>query len=410
MLSALSTVLAVCTMASCVTLVSADDTTRPNSGGNSGLSDGRSGDGPRDHGFEGERWQDRVPREPMWFINAGPGVRNSSVHPEDNARGLAVWWRGDHAVDNLVQRIQTGYGYGARWFFINRPMGTPGNTHVPGASWLTMDQNKRDNLPNELTQALLDEFDEPVHVVWFVGSDMSDPREYSGWTQGRDSLYYQIGQGDNWEQLIGSRVTLGGWISTGASGIAIDHSSPLGEREHFIRLFEQLNQFPFNLAIYGEAYPLVYENGRIARDDDRAPLLDQEAIRSMPWIATDAYIEGQWTVSVETETFALDENDTRMFVWFSRTSLIYGGENQRKNLVHTYMDRNLIPITSDPVMFREALDRLRQSESANSYAPPGSGSHRNSTRTYQERGQRSTPGVPSQELPERYKPQAKGIR
>ena len=371
MLMNLTSLLAACTMISCVTLVSAEDPKkgsgsgehRPLSqaGGSNGSTNDRGdsdGSGSWDHGLDGERWQDTVPRLPMWYIATSGGIYNSSVHPEDNFRGYVNWWRGDQAVEELVIRIERGYDVGARWFFVNRPMGAPANTHVPGASWLTMSADKREELPKLLTDALLSRFDEPVHVVWFVGSDMSDARAFPGWSPAEDDKFFGVGEGENWNQLVSSRVTLGGWISTGASGIAFDHSAPLDERDHFIRLFEQLNGFPFHLAIYGEAYPLKHENGRVVRGESQTPLLDQEAISSMPWIAIDRFLEGRWPLYSESESFPLDPDETRMFVWFNHAPLHYGNDGQRARLVNSYMDWNLIPITNDPVMFQEALDRL----------------------------------------------------
>jgi len=361
----LATVFVACTMMSCVTFTVADDTKRATDGNEFPLSrTNQSHEGSSDP--SSERWQDRVPREPMWFINAGSGLRNSSQYPADNSKGLSVWWRGPRAVEGLVERVRSGYGLGARWFLINRPMGTPGNTYVPGASWLTLDDNKRDKLPELLSEALLDEFDEPVHIVWFVGSDMSDPRSYPGWTQGRDDEFYQLGREDTWEQLIGSRMTLGGWISTGASGLGIDNSSPMHKRAHYRRLFEQLSGFPFHLNIYGEAFPIEFESdGRMTRGTKGKPVISQEYIEAMPWLGATSYIERHWPIDEESDTFPLNQENTRLFVWFEREPFRYGDEDQRKVLVNRYLDRGLIPITEDPIMFREALDRYHSAQSSN---------------------------------------------
>ncbi len=380
MLLNLTAVLAACSLVSCVTLVRADDTKGSGSGNGFPLSqadgsggsngsngpNGGSGDGsgPSSYGLDGDRWQDRVPRLPMWYIATSGGVYNSSVHPEDNYRGYVNWWRGENAVEELITRIGRGYEVGARWFFINRPMGAPSNTHVPGASWLTMSADKREKIPALLTDALLDQFDEPVHVVWFVGSDMTDARDYPGWNAGNEDAFFGVGEDANWTQVVSSRVTLGGWISTGASGIAFDHSGPIGERDHYIRLFEQLSGFPFHLAIYGEAFPLKNENGRVARGASGSPLFDEDAINSMPWIAIDRFIDGRWPIHGSSESFPLDADMTRMFVWFNKAGRHYGSENQRSYLVNSYMDQNLIPITNDPVMFQEAMNRLSPSYSS----------------------------------------------
>lgn len=385
------------------------------SSGSGQSSDGNHGgdSGSMDHGLEGDRWQDRVPREPMWVINPGSGPRNSSVNPEDNAFGYANWWRGDRAVDELLIRIRRGYDVGARWFLINRPMGTPGNTYVPGASWLTLDKERREKIPELLTDALLDDFAEPVHIVWFIGSDMSDPRSYPGWTPNRDGEFFQLGKDDNWEQLIGTRVTLGGWISTGASGIAIDNSAPVHKRSHYRRLFEQLSQFPFHLSVYGEAYPIKLDDrGRVAKNDRGEPLLDQEFVNSMPWIAASDYIDSHWPVTASTEVCNFDPNETRMYIWMIHSAMSYGSENSRRALINSYMDRGLIPITADPVMFTEALNRLRSSQQSQRSTSMGNG-----TRSHSSSGQRSAQSSAARnsqsqrsQLPSHLRPKVKGIR
>jgi len=367
-------------MISCVSFGIIDDTQSPSTGDHSPLSGSRpggsdrSGGGSMDHGLDGDRWQDRVPREPMWFINPGPGETNQQVHPEFNARGYAVWWRRDDAVAELIRRIHNGYDVGARWFFINRPMGsTQAVTNLPGASWLTLEDEKRTQLPMQLTDALLDEFNEPVHIVWYVGSDMSDPRSYPGWTPQTSDQFYKLGQHDTWAHLIGTRTTLGGWISTGASGLGLDSVSPPDERELFIELFEQLNNSPFRFNLYGEALPLIFDQHGPLRDQYGARILDQDAIVRMPWMATSAFMDERWPLGTASEAFPLNTDTTRVFVWLEKSTMRYGNEDQRIDLINQYVDRGLIPITYDPVMFRQALNRLNPSRSSANEPDPGSG-------------------------------------
>lgn len=433
------TTLLASTLVSCATFgVSAEDGRRPTTSngtitrGNGNASGGNnndsSGPGDRSHGFHGERWQDNVPRTPMWLIQAFTGERNSPVHPEGNERGITNWWRGDRAVDQLISRIEIGYDYGARWFFVNRPMGTNGYTHVPAASWLTLEDDKREDLPQKLTDALLDHFDEPVHIVWFIGSEMSDPRDFSGWSQSRDQEFYGIGEDDNWQELISSRVTLGGWISTGASGVGIDACSKPDEREHFIRLFESLNGFPFHLNVYGEAYPYKETNGAPIRDHRGSPILCEESITKMPWIGATSYFENVWSIDSPGESFPVDEYETRMFIWFDQSPLRFGNENQRRVIVNKYMDLGLIPITFDPVMFSEALERLgsgmssdqgsNESTSRSNGDSSAGGNSGSSNRviirpsSVRRSAANSAPrtSVPDQELPDRYQHKGKGIR
>lgn len=300
------------------------------------------------------RWQSSVPREPMWFVNPFTGNRDRS--PE----GLAPWWTADDAAENLLEKIREGYTIGARRFFINRPMGTDGSSHVPGASWLTINKDKRGSIVDRLNAALLDEFDEPVHLVWFVGSDLRDPRDLHGWNQGDPQSYYQIGENDRWDTLIATRSTLGGWISTGASGLAIDHSAVPSERQHFIDLFESLRGDPFRLTIYGEALPLRQTAGGAIMRDEHGTMVIADEIDKMPWVATERVINDRWPAGAPSESMPLNPETTRVFIWYARGT-DYGSAIEKRDLIQADMRRGLIPITNDEIMFRtaELIARLR---------------------------------------------------
>lgn len=302
-------------------------------------------------------WYEYVPREPMWLITCAAGVQSSTVHPEDNHLGLVPWWRGPNAVDSLIERINVGYRYGARWFFINRPMGALGTTYVPGGTWLSLSEEKREELPRKLTNALLDYFEEPVHIVWFVGSDLDDPRSIVGWTPDRDQHYFRLGANQTYEQTIASRVTLGGWLSTGAAGIAIDNSAPPHKRETYISMFHQLIRAPFSTLVFGEALPLVYQGNRLQTHSDGTFKLDMEALGRMPWLATDSLMNTWFGSHFAPGMVSLDPEKTRVYVWYLESNQVMSVAH-REQLIDRWVDRGLIPIVADPVMFRRARARL----------------------------------------------------
>lgn len=305
-------------------------------------------------------WQDYVPREPMWLIVASAGLRNSSYHPEDNRFGYLNWWRGERAVDNLLDQIDQGYQVGARWFWIDRPMGSDGSSHVPAASWLTINQNKRADLTTKLNDALLDRYDEPVNIVWFIGSDMKDPRDLRGWTSTDAHENFKLGGGENYVQRIASRATLGGWLSTGAAGLGIDNSGNSDERDHFIGLFHQMLRPPFGITMYGEAFPLKPRpTGGPETNSDGTVRISLEDMEKMPWVATHQLINDRWPVTWEPGMPSFDTEKTRAFIWFHWSTASYGNPEQRKELIRKWLDRGLIPITMDSVMFREAQEYLR---------------------------------------------------
>jgi hypothetical protein len=304
-------------------------------------------------------WVNAIPREPMWLINAGNGTRSQS-----DPNGLATWWHDDNpaAVDEFIGQIRKGYALGARRFFVNRPMGSNGATHVPAASWLTIPESKRSKLVSALVDLQLDPSVDPIHIIWFIGSDLSDPRDINGWRpDGR--TFYSIGESGSYERQIATRATLGGWISTGASGLAIDHSAPIAERQHFIDLAASLRGEPFNLQIMGEAFPVkITPAGAWVKHNTGPPELDSDAIESMSWVITTVNLRKpfNWPYGSKTETYPPNPKTTRLYVWFDYSLQWYGEtELDQRGYVRQVMRENLIPITSEPVLFDEALKIYR---------------------------------------------------
>ena len=312
------------------------------------------------------RWYHSVPREPMWLISAGNGTRSA-----DDPNGLATWWHDDNpdAVQNFLEQIRNGYARGARRFFVNRPMGTNGATHVPAASWLTIPANKRSALVDALIDLNLSN-DEEFHIFWFIGSDLKDPRSIQGWTPGADT--FLLGETDTWEHLIASRNIIGGWMSTGASGLVIDHSSPVDEREHFMFMSRQLLQSPFEMIVMGEAFPYAVDGrGETLRDpDNNSPLLDMNAVEGMGWVGTYSYIqhESRWPTGTTNATWPPNPENTRMFCWFNSTKDL-GTDADKRGIIELTIRDGLIPITNDAGMFTHALEIYKLMEGDQTKAP-----------------------------------------
>ena len=298
------------------------------------------------------RWYHSVPREPMWLISAGNGTRS-----DDDPNGLATWWHDDNpdAVQNFMSQIMEGYGHGARRFFVNRPMGTDGLSHVSAASWLTLPPSKRSALVDALIDLNLNPNTDPIHIFWFIGSNLKDPRSAAGWNE--DGTDYLLGETDTWEHLITSRNILGGWASTGASGLFIDHSSSVDERQHFRFLSRQLLQSPFEMIIGGEAFPLALDGrGKTLHDaDNNSPTLDQDSVGAMSWVGTYSYIQhpSRWPQGTTNATWPPNAETSRMFCWFNSTKAL-GSDSDKRGIIELTIRDGLIPITNDAGMFSHA--------------------------------------------------------
>jgi len=306
------------------------------------------------------RWYHSVPREPMWKIDCFTGNRDS-----ENPNALVNWWRDDNpdAVTNFIDRIKVGYSYGARRFFVNRPMGTNGRTHVPASSWLTIPPEKRSELTDALIDLVLEEGLEPIHMFWFIGSELVEPRSLEGWTVSNET--YLLGSAGSWEEQVASRNILGGWLSTGASGLFIDASSPSGEREHFRFLSRQLLQDPFGIIIGGEAYPYALDEDGVTIRENGAPLLSVDDIEAMSWVASTDYIRhpSRWPEGRKNATWPVDPETTRLYAWFNHRASWYGEtEDETIKYVESIIEDGLIPISNDPTIFKYALGRYNDTQ------------------------------------------------
>jgi len=290
-------------------------------------------------------------REPMWLINCFSGKRDSVHHREEDYTGLRGEWRGEEAMDWLEDQLRYAYGLGARRFWIVRPMGTDGESNVPAAAWLTIPEYKREPMEERINRLILQEFDEPVEIYYFIGTWMEDPWSLRGLTPTNQDEAFRLGD-DEYEAQIATRITLGGLMSAGASGFGFDASALTVCRDHYMDLAEQLRRPPFNLQSVGEALPVVpTPNGRgVVRDANGDFKLDDEALRRMAWVGTSDYLYYRFKFR------EFDPETTRVFHWYpSGDEYRDLGDEGRRDLIRADIRRGWIPICHDEVMFKAAL-------------------------------------------------------
>lgn len=296
-------------------------------------------------------------REPMWFINLFAGIRDLKKHPEENYTGLRGEWRGPEAMDYLESQLRLGYELGARSFWINRPMGTDGLSHPSGAAWLTIPDYKRIPMEDRINALILDEFEEPVKIYYYIGTYLEDPRSIHGWEPDNADEVYRLGD-DGYEAQVATRATLGGLMSAGAAGFGLDGSALMICRDHYIELAQQLRRPPFNLQVVGEALPVVPDvRTGVKRDENGDFMVDDDALHAMAWAATDYYLDFRFKI----RTF--DPETTRVFRIYERSQTYRDLSNeQRREMVRKNMRQGYIAITYDPVIFQIALDYYEHPE------------------------------------------------
>jgi len=265
-------------------------------------------------------------RRPLWFLKTFTALRSPT-----NPYGLHHLWNQEDPAASVAwirSEIVKGYNHGARKFFINRPMGTDGLSYVCAASWLTIEERKRNLMAAEFRELSAGSLGEPIEIVPFIGSWMRSADNINGWMPGDDDKGHLLG-----ENTVDSQVTLNGWMSCGIKTLGIDHSAPLEKKAHFMEMHRSLARF--GMGLIGEAFPRGTDNQS----------LDEDAIRAMPWLATESFINHssrKWITSYDPMT-------TRLFIWVESSSTTV--EKARE-----YLDRGFSLIVSEPAIFRMADD------------------------------------------------------
>lgn len=301
-------------------------------------------------------------RDPMWIVQCFGGQRDLKTHPEENSTGVRGNWRGPEGLDWFTDELRRGYAAGARRFLVNRVMGTDGTTHPAAAGWLTIPPEKRQAMEKRINDLILDEFDEPVEIYYYIGAYMADPRSIRGRTLASDAGTFRLAEGDHWKQDVATRVTLGGLMGVGATGFGIDGSAGDYCNQHYVELAEQLRRPPFNIILMGEAIPRIQDPVTKSWWDGRGnAIFDQDLITRMPWIATSKYLRSR------IKDLKFDRETTRIYQWYEGAS-DFGRHwsdpvtDADLQLLRKEMDRGTIPMVSDPILFAEALRYTRELE------------------------------------------------
>ncbi len=303
-----------------------------------------------------------MPREPMWLLNCFGGQRDLSIRPEENVSGVRGDWRGAEGVDWFIRELRLGYSLGARSFFVVRPMGTSGSSHVPASGWLSIPAEKRIALQERVNDLIMDEFQEPIRIYYFIGSYMTDARGLDGYSEKNLPDAFRLGD-EGFEAQHATRATLGGLMSAGAAGFGIDASAPLRTRYHYVEFAEQMRRPPFNMHVIGEALPVVPKGRGVARDAMGDFKTDDEALERMAWVGTALYMNYRFHHRI------FDPEKTRVFKWYAfREVFEHLSDTEKRQMIQWDFEHGMITICHDKVMFEEALrlyERREQATEAN---------------------------------------------
>lgn len=300
-------------------------------------------------------------RDPMWIVTCFGGQRDLTNRPEENYSGVRGNWRGPEGLDWFTDEMRKGYAAGARRFFVNRPMGTDGVSHPSAAGWLTIPKEKRMAMEERINALILDEFDEPVEIYYYIGCYMEDPRSLRGRTTASAEGMFRLGDDDHWKQEVATRITLGGLMGVGATGFGIDGSAFPYAMQHYVELAEELRRPPFNIVLMGEAIPRIKHPITNSWWDNGNAIFDPDLLTRMPYVATSKYLRSR------IKDLKFDRETTRIYQWYEGARDFGRAWNdpvteRDLELIRREMDRGTIPMVADPILFAEALRYTRELE------------------------------------------------
>lgn len=258
-------------------------------------------------------------RDPLWAITCYTGVQT-----ETNPHGLVPAWNNEDLAEAwLRNQMELAVAHGARASLVNRMSGGTGLTHVTGASWFTMSERKR-----KIVHSLCRSFMGKLELVPFVGTSLIRKDLNEGWSPTNGAGVFL----DPTSRVFhDSLETVAGWF--GESGLVrrliLDNAAVPYKRS----LYMALDRGWF----CGEAIP--HENGE----------LDMKAINSMPWLATNTFINSVG------RHWRFDRKTSRIYVWFTQPidRLDPGGSYSRgRAIVNDFCARGYIPVAGD----RDILD------------------------------------------------------
>lgn len=235
----------------------------------------------------------------------------------EQPNGSQAWWMDpQRSGDELTKRVTLARDLGAHHIMLNRPAGTDGSTHVPGANWLPLQEHQR--------QAIRQASAIGPELVPFSGSTVSeDPRSIKGWTQanpdGFEWLFKPDKHAASWIQ------NTAGWLSVGTKTFVIDAAVKDDRIDHYQTVSAGLLQS--GITTVAESLPT---GQNIPRNIYRMPYLEQVdlSMRRHPQLR-------------------LNPETTRCYVWWIGERSV-GIENldQEIKLLHDFMDRGFIPVIS----------------------------------------------------------------
>ena len=248
-------------------------------------------------------------RQP-WMFTQTFHDENRNVYPN----GSQDWWMDfERSSEVLVQQAKLAASVGCKRLMMNRPAGTNGISHVPGANWLPLAEHQRDAIIEASGYA---------EIVPFSGSAITDnPRSLRGWTQrDQDDFSWLFDPSKNAANWIENTA---GWIGAGTSTFVLDAAALPDRLKHYTRAAKALRKS--GITLIGEALPK-----------------NNWYLRSMPYMAALHNL-----MQPTRRNKRVNPKTTRCFVWWIGTSKEWVNAttfDEQRTLMLDFIGRGFIPV------------------------------------------------------------------
>jgi len=210
-----------------------------------------------------------INRLPVVVIRGFVGGFNLSCDTDENQFGTPCWWRGEKAIDNLINRVETLYNQGWRRIWFSQPMGGTENGLIPSSSWTPLTDEKKEGLLGEFKDYL--ETRPDLSMGLYVGFPLSESSSSLFALTSSVRSYDFKNQAD----MVQMRENLLPWSEVGISEI----SCSLAGNDIYKNAFLQYARISWTKGIIcrGEPFPKI-------KQEDGMVIPDEEYINSTPWM------------------------------------------------------------------------------------------------------------------------------
>lgn len=216
---------------------------------------------------------------PVAQIEAYTADYDLNTETDGNYSGVAEWWRGENAVENLIDRIETQYIAGYRRLWLAKPMGQAKGRKVNGSAWLSMPEYKRNDIQTTLKEYLSKRPDLKFGIsVGFMIN--GDPTNIDS-----DISELRIPDAFSRRDMLELRENLWPWFDVGVKEVYFEGAGSSNSQDAMVQLARILGSG--GIRSIGEPVPRI---DTVLPNGEQGKLLDPRYTSLIPWLIKEQFI------------------------------------------------------------------------------------------------------------------------